>query len=722
MGIINRLVVTIMAAAFLLNPYFITGAIAQEEKPKQETTQEEKAPGEHELETMTVTAPGKREENIQEVAASISALSDIQIEDAGIVSIHDMAFQMPNFNIVNNGWRHASTMIIRGIGVVDMLSSAAGFYVDDVSYSAGMAFDTELFDIERIEVLRGPQGTLYGRNTMGGIVNIITKKPGNLWEGKASVGYGGYDSQDYRAAIRGPLVKDKLFFGLSGVKAKRDGFGDNTYLGTEPDDRDGLSGRGIVRWLPTDALDITLSMNAERIRDGIPPMAPIEKVRSDPGKVTYDYDGYNNMDSNGQSLRVVYDTPWFKLTSITARRDFDYDSDGDSDFSPANMVVYNCKFYQDQWTQELRLQSLEDSGAMKWLVGAYYLKEDLDSDILGKFPEGYPAWGLPPFKDQQLNFMDTEGYAFFGQATYTLFEKLGLTAGLRYDRDKKEIDWRQSYDQDLSMWGMIPSTLKADDEWDEWSPKVAIDYRWTPSLMSYISAAKGYRSGGFNYMTKDPAYISYDPEYSWNYELGLKSSWLDNRLMLNLAAFYIDWQDQQIRVSHSLAEQIFKNAGESHSQGFEVEMVARPVRGLELTAGVGYTDAKFDDYKDPIYDPMTGLKIGEEIHDDNRIPYVPKYTCNVAAQYRHASGVFGRIEMQRFDDFYHDAGNTQKEDAYQLVNARLGYEWEHFDIYLWAKNVFDEEYVTYMADMGGGDWYGFPSDPRTFGVMLTGRF
>ena len=119
---------------------------------------------------------------------------------------------------------------------------------------------------------------------------------------------------------------------------------------------------------------------------------------------------------------------------------------------------------------------------------------------------------------------------------------------------------------------------------------------------------------------------------------------------------------------------------------------------------------------------MTGLKIGEEIYDDNRIPYVPKYTCNVAVQYRHPLGIFGRIEMQRFDDFYHDIANTQKEDAYELVNTRLGYEWEHFDIYFWAKNLFDEEYVTTMFDMGGGDWYGNPSDPRTFGVMLTGRF
>lgn len=208
------LLVTFLLAVMGLFPE--SAVLAQEKITKEEAALEEESRKKYELETMTVTAPGKREENIQEVSASISALSDVQIEDAGIVSIHDMAFQMPNFNIINSGWRNASSIIIRGIGTNDQLSSAAGFYVDDVSYSIGMAFDTELFDIERIEVLRGPQGTLYGRNAMGGIVNIITKKPGNLWQGKASVGYGNYDSQDNRAAIRGPLIKDKLFSACPG--------------------------------------------------------------------------------------------------------------------------------------------------------------------------------------------------------------------------------------------------------------------------------------------------------------------------------------------------------------------------------------------------------------------------------------------------------------------------------------------------------------------------
>lgn len=706
----------LVGVIFLVSVCFVLPAIAEEAVQELEKKEgvKEKARKEYELEPMTVTAE-KREEDIQEVPASISALSDIQIEYAEIVSIHDMALQIPNLYIATPGWRAVSVMAIRGIGTGNAMDQTIGFYVDDVNYSIGYSIDTELFDIERIEVLRGPQGTLYGRNTLGGVVNIITKKPGNQWEGKASVGYGNYNSQDYRASIRGPMVKDKLFLGISGVKNKRDGYADNTYLGTEPDDRDATSGRVHLNWLPTDALDITLSANAEKQRNGTAAWGPIEEIRHDPYKVRYNYDGYEDVDSNDQTLRLGYEATWFKLTSITGRRDYEYEQgDIDTDSSPIDMLVNYSDCDQEQWSQELRIQSPEDSGSLKWLVGTYWFKEDIDMNV----SYDMHAWGM---KTYQLSKMGNQGYAFFGQATYTLFEKLGLTAGLRYDHEKKETDWK-TY---TKMAGMIvpgsESEMNPDEDYDEWLPKFTIDYRWTPSLMTYVSAAKGYKSGGFNYMVSDPLYISYDPEYTWNYEAGCKSTWLDNRLMLNLAAFYIKWTDQHVRLTVSPTEWAFQNAAESHSQGFEAELIARPITGLEFVAGFGYTDAKFDDYRDPIYNPMTGLKIGENVYDDKRINGVPKYTCNIAAQYRHKTGLFGRVELQGIGKSYWDSANEIEEDAYELVNSRLGYETEHFDIYLYAKNIFDKEYLSAALDMG--NYYGARAgDPQTFGIMLTGRF
>lgn len=695
--------VAIFAVTVVLNLFPMPLAVAQDEKLKQEVSQEEKAHKDYELETMTVTAE-KREENIQEVPASISAISEIQIEDSGIVSIDDLAFQIPNLHISETGDRYMSFFYIRGIGSI-MNEPTVGFYVDDVNYLNSGNFDTELFDIERIEVLRGPQGTLYGKNTLGGVINIITKKPGTQLESKASVGYGNYDSQNYRAAIRGPVVKDRLFFGLSGVKSKRDGFVDNTYLGTESDDRDGTSGRAHLRWIPTAAWDIMLSANAERLRDGSQAMAPLEEARQNLDKVSYNYDGYMDNDTNGQSLRVVYKSPWFDVTSITALRDWEFDSWVDYDYTAYDAMRGGAKYDQDQFTQEIRLKSPKDSGPLKWLVGAYYFNEDLDNDFILDI--------LMPMvmKIKQHSKFYNKGHAFFGQATYTLFDKLGLTMGLRYDHENREIYWKGC----TEMMGitMPMGELDADDDWEEWLPKFVIDYRFTPELMTYASVAKGFRSGGFNFVVTDPADIPFDPEYSWNYEVGLKSSWLDKRLIVNLAAFYIQLKDQQVLQTIPPAAYITRNAGESYSRGFEVELMTRPVNGLEFVAGFGYTDAKFEDYKD---------ELAGEIYDDNRIYFVPEYTYNLAAQYRHTSGLFGRLELQGVGKTYFDAGNTEKEGAYQLVNARIGYEWEHFDIYLWAKNLLDEEYISSAFDMGGGNWLGHGGDPLTCGITLTGRF
>ena len=713
------IVVAIFAVMVVFNLFSMPVVLAQEEKVEQEVAKGKKACGEHELEIMTVTAE-KREENIQDVPASISALSEIQIEDAGIVSIHDMALQIPNLNVNTAGGRSQTFISSRGLIGSDNYNATMGFYVDDVDYGIAAAFDTELFDIERIEVLRGPQGTLYGRNTLGGVINIITRKPENQWEGKVSAGYGNYNSQDYRFAVRGPVINDTLFLGISGVKAKRDGFTDNIFLGTEPDDRDGTSGRARLSWLPTDRLEISFSADAERVRDGeFFTYCRLDDLKHE---INFNKDGYYERDTNGQSLRVVYDAQGFKITSITSRRDFEDDNAADIDGSPADIMNTKFSFEDERWAQELRLQSPEDSGNHKWLVGAYYFKDNYKTNVGYDYGADAVSMGYvpTPMTSYDLTDMDTEGHAFFGQATYTLFKRLGLTAGIRYDHEEKN----QDYETYLEMMGMIVpgSKTSMDDEYNEWLPKFAIDYRWTDDLLTYVSMTKGYRSGGFNYCSIDPAFISYDPEYSWNYEAGLKSSWFENRLIANLAAFHIKWDDQQVLHYTSPMIAVYKNAGESTSQGFEIELLARPVTGLQLIGTFGYTDAKFDKYRNPVFDYTTGAQTGENNYDGKHIPAVPKYSYMLAAQYRHSLGIFARAELHGIGESYWDPANTYKQDSYELVNARIGYEMKHFDIYLWGKNLLDKEYTTYSVQGIAGDYVGLPEDPLTFGVTVTGRF
>jgi iron complex outermembrane receptor protein len=698
----------VLAVTVILNLFSIPVVLAQEEKEKKEVAEEE-----YELETITVTAQ-KRKENIQEVSVSITALSATQIEDSGIVNMDDVAFQIPNFHIVDRGDRIASCPYVRGIGEINPLNPVVALYMDDVCHAtSGAVFDLTLFDIERIEVLRGPQGTLYGRNSLGGVINIITKKPENYFEGSTSVTYGNYDRWDIRAALRGPIVKDKLFLGIAANKNERDGYLDNTYLGTEPDEEDGLTGRAHLRWTPTDALDVTLSGDFERNHDNGCLFTDLERVRKDPHHISPDFDGFSDSDTNNQSLRVAYEVPWFKVISITGRSYWKNDYYGDFDFSPADMMRCGQILEETEWTQELRLQSREDVSPLKWLVGAYYFKEDYEPDIFYEDRTGMMFGMGPSAKMHQKSDYDDKGYALFGQATYRLFDKLGLTAGLRYARD--EMDFKHETIFEAGGMTMPGPVVDLDAAWEVWLPKFAIDYRFTPDVMTYASVARGYNSGGFNKVFPDPEYADFDPEYTWNYEMGIKSSWLDKRLIINAAAFYIKWDDKQVYQMLTPTAWCTTNAGEAHSQGLELELMSRPLSGLEFVAGFGYTEAKFDKYEDL-----------QRNFEDNNIPFAPKYTYNLASQYRYpltsSASLFGRLELQGVGKLYFDEANTEAQGAYELINARFGFETEHFDVYIWGKNIFDEEYATMAFCPPGMGCLGSAGPPQTFGITVTGRF
>jgi iron complex outermembrane receptor protein len=332
-------------------------------------------------------------------------------------------------------------------------------------------------------------------------------------------------------------------------------------------------------------------------------------------------------------------------------------------------------------------------------------------------PAPYPA--MPAYTYAIDSDTDVEGYAFFGQGSYRFFDKLKLTLGLRYDHEDKHFKSRQYTTPDLSMYGMQPSEVDTDAGWNEWLPKFSIDYTWRAGLMTYASVARGYKSGGFNSLA--PAEdMSYGPEYTTNFEVGLKSAWLQKRLILNLALFHIDWTDQQIE-QQAYPEAITKNAGKSTSQGFELEMAALPLQGLQLSLGFGYVDASFDDYTDDVLDSTTGAKIGTVDYAGKKIPNVPEYTYNLAAQYRNPQGFFARASLNGVGPFYYDAANTEQESAYEIVNAKIGWEWEHLQVYLWGKNLLDAEYATRAFEMSG-TWYGRAGDPPTYGITLQGSF
>ena len=695
--------VTAIFAVALISGFFSAPfAAAQEEKTKQETAQKEKARGEYELGTMTVTAQ-KQEENVQEVPMSITVFNEQDIEDKKIESIRDMADFVPNLRIFDNGVSGMNTPSMRGIHApVECGTVSSGLFVDGVPVLSPIGFEEGMVDIERIEVLRGPQGTLYGKNTETGAINIITRQPNNEFRARVSADGGMLlsgetgDKAKYSSSfnLSGPIQKDKLFLGIAGLYYHKDGYIENTVTGDTVDDKEHWTGRVHLRWTPTDQFDISLIGSRIQYNDDAPNMnmgkmgaamfwLPVPEDR----KVSSNVEGYNKSTTDAQSLKIAYDyTNSLTLTSITARRVHENDLFGDNDFSSATLMHGRNKNEYTKISQELRLDY--SAGQLKWLVGFYYDKDDGDIEL--KAVSDVPGMAGVISRD-----IDGDSYAAFTHLTCSLTEQLSLIGGLRYEKEEQEFE------------DNVYNT-KFDDSWSELAPKIALEYSFTPAIMTYISASKGYRSGGFNATATDPQYYSYDKEELWSYEIGVKTAFLNNRLILNGSVYYMDISDMQVTEAVGPWESYLTNAAEATAMGGEVEMTARVSDGLTLMAGFGYSHIEFDEFKDVLGD-----------YKDNKNPYAPEYTFNVGAQYRHYSGFYARADLIGYGKMYFDKANDYSRDAYEIVNAKIGYEAEDFDIYLYAKNLFDKKYD---SDGYYSGFYTVYSDPGEVSLQAVYRF
>jgi iron complex outermembrane receptor protein len=702
-------------------PTLAEEAVEQPDKQQKGVQQARKA---CELEPMTVTAE-KREENIQDVPASVTALSEIQIEDANIKSTNEIHTFIPNFTTFKLGNGGFSYYSIRGQTNFIQYSRSVGIYIDDVPVLIGdNTTDSRIYDIERIEVLRGPQGNLYGMNTAGGVVNVITKKPGNTWTAKAAGGIGDYEIQVYNASASGPVVKDKFFIGVAGTYEKQDeGYFDNGV--SHPDTIDTKSGRVQLRWTPIEELDIIFSASAEDQNNGSRGFIPKD---DDPFKIpnTNLDNEHNDLDVNTQSLRIKYRAPWFELTSVSARNSNEFDTLFSLDFTGMNFI--SNKYLEDDmgYSQEIRLNSVDGENPFQWIVGGFYFDGENTYDMTLMYdaamfdPTGMTPPGVMFMHDIYDTVIDTDTCSVFGQASYTFFDKLSFTGGLRYDRDKKEIDYNHNMDTKMggASLGITPiASYSASESWDAWSPKFIVDYRWNPSLLTYVSVAKGYKAGGFAPVHADtPDNAKFDPEYVWTYEAGVKTDWLDRRLILNAAVFISKADDLQVmRFDPATMMTSFRNAAKATLQGIEVELLARPLEGLDVMGSFGLLDTEFDDNKNVEKNAdYTG----------NEVPLAANYNASLAAQYRLPWGISVRGEAAWTGEAYYEEANIHKQDGYCIVNGKIGYEKEHFDIYFFVNNIFDKEYYTFIFDdpMNPTEDLGTIGDPQTFGVQATVRF
>ncbi|BBO85451.1 TonB-dependent receptor [Desulfosarcina ovata subsp. sediminis] len=655
------------------------------------------------LGTMTVTAQ-KQEENVQDVPMCITVFSDQDIDDKKIKSISEIADFVPNFMVFNEGGPGINSPSMRGIHAPHLsYTTSVGLFIDGIPILSTFGYEDALLYVERVEVLRGPQGTLYGKNTQAGVVNIITAQPNNQLTGKISAELGRLLSgetgdklkKEISFNVSGPIQKDSLFIGLAGQFYQRDGYIENTITGDTVDDREHWLGKAHLRWTPTDQLDISLIASMLEHDDGganitLGEYGAATYGISVPGdrKVTSNLEGNYKPRENSQALKINYDfSELWTLTSITTRRSYNDEAVDDFDYTGETL----SHIYKDDQlrttAQEFRLNYASEQ--LTWLLGLYY-----DNDYKHKKRETISSYSsMNSSTDREI---DGDTYAAFVHVTYGLAPHINLIAGLRYEQQDQE------FEDNLN-------DKQLDDSWDAFTPKIGVEYHFTSDVLTYATVSKGYRSGGFNALADEASpYYSYDEEELWSYEIGMKNTLLNKRLILNGALFYMNISDMQVTDAVTPATSYLTNAAKATAKGIEVEATVRVTQGLSLMGSFGYTDLEFEDFEDAKGD-----------YEGNRNPYTPDYTYNIGAQYRYPGGLYLRADLIGYGKMYFDRANEYSRDSYQLVNAKIGYETERFDVYLYGKNIFDEEYNSYGYYSG---FYTIYSDPGEVGLQMTWRF
>ncbi|MBW4554306.1 MAG: TonB-dependent receptor [Aphanocapsa sp. GSE-SYN-MK-11-07L] len=662
-------------------------------------------------EEIIVTAE-KRPENPQQVPISLTVLGQQQLQDADVNSIRDVAALTPNF-FTSVGDRSFNFQTIRGLGNSNYLSrDAISVYIDDVPYeNIHQLLPGELFDLERVEVLRGPQGTLYGRSSQAGVVNIISRPPTNFREIRIGGGYGNYNQRQVQLSVSDALIEDKLAFRFGGAYSAQDGFTENVLLGEDANPQDSLFGRASILWTP--AQDLTVSFNAfsGRNQDGDNTFVPI--TQADRFRNASNIPGSLDVSINTQALKIAYEGAEVNVTSITARNQTGLTYSQDTDYTPEDLLRSQADIPSTIWSQEIRVQSPKTAERFRWLVGGYYQSRSFDLFLFTEYTPLVSSLGFPVGISTTDAQFQQYTYAVFGQVEVQPIKALTLTAGLRYERFTESLD-RNSFFKD-SVSGVTPTGLSLQDSTISGNillPRLAIQYRFNPNFAIYGSAARGYKPGTQNFSADTLANLFVSPEKLWSYEVGLKSTWLNNRITANLALFWSNVDDYQVLLTDTTGLSSFIANGGVTTKGLELELSAKPLKGLDLMAGFGYTDARFTEYTNP----LSGQNF-----NGNRLTYAPEFTLNLGVQYRSPSGFFGRVDVQGIGTYFFDDANILRQNPLALVNTRIGYEWKQVGIYFFVNNIFDKEYITtafsgIFADLAS---YG---NRRTFGVQVRSTF
>lgn len=701
------------------------------------------------IQEVVVTAR-RRAESAQDVPISVTALSEVALDKKGVAVLRDLEFSVPGLTYTDQGSAFGG-FGIRGIFTLVRSSgveSGVGVYVDGVYQGRNSNSNIDLVDVERVEVLKGPQGTLFGRNTISGAVNITTQAPSQEFETKIKASAGNLDLRSVNASMSGPLVDGKLFAGVSGSSVQRDGYTLNLYNGDRLNDQDRQSGRLRLRFLATDQLTFDLSAdkfkdNATSNRGGylvsaVPGrfygVAAEFAQTSDPRVTALDNFGlgtFEKRDVWGTALTGTYDFGnGATFTSISAHRDGSFYSESDFDGTSAPISGGSTKSDSSQFTQEFRFDSAEakqtgfSPGAIDYIAGLFYLTQDTSGSLVSRLGTGCtlstcPRPGLPgPDTFGPISQIDTTSYAAYVNANWHLTQRFTVTGGLRYTTEDKSLDFQQDAALPIGIPAVPPSHFERDES--NVSPTLSLKYQIVEDASVYGTIARGYKSGGFNADVVGNLNIVFGPEEVTNYEVGFKTLLFDRRVKFNAAVFYEDYEDLQVQQFVGTAQQV-TNAAKAEIEGAEIELSAMLSTSLMLDIGAAYINAEFADFPNAT---ATGVNFA-----GRKLASSPDYTGNLALEYTRAvtagADFFIRGEWAYRGEQYFQADNAPftRQAGYSLLSGRMGVQFAggKYQLSIFGNNLDDKVYATNRLPFLGTQM-GFWGEPRLYGVEVMANF
>lgn len=688
-----------------------------------------------------VVTANKREEDILKVSTAITSLSANKISNNRIWGLGDLAAIVPNYAYQELGVAYQQIQSIRGIQAFSE-NPAVATYIDDVNNLDILANGMMLTDIERIEVLRGPQGTLFGRNAMGGVVNIITKQPTNKTTAFAEAGTGNQGLQRYNAGIKTPLIKDKLFLGFTGLFQTKDGYFINDTTGTAAKDGSingkkiggakNLYGNLFLKWLPARRLLLTLNIKAQRDWSNNSSYMVSQSNDSigfaNPDKLNLGRIGQDQRNIFNNSLVAKYTGNSFTLTAITAYQHIRMGYK-DIDFPGFYSSFYDKKVGellppQKVFSQEIRINS-NNAGKLQYTAGVYGFKQKTHGgdNVYELSADEATAYGLPEgafiiSRNNGKNY----GLAGFGEMTYQLTSQLKATVGLRYDYENKQSSFNGFGDAALIN-GVVTNFVAdttAKGNYSALSPKLALCYG-----NAYVSYNRGFRAGGINaqrFTTSTNAKQTFEPEYSDNFEVGYKTRLAQNKVSIAAAAFLIKWKDMQMNNIVAPFTYALENVGNAQSMGLELEVAAIPIKGLQLDGSVGLNKTKYEDFALTRVDYTTGVETKTQVAG-NSLSNTPSHTIYLGAQYELSitkqlkASLHG--DVRNIGKYYADMQNSIQQSTYTLVNTRIGVTYTNYSLFLWGQNLTNQRYLLYGNSDSSFGRNVIMSSPCTYGITCN---